>query len=605
MNMNIAHSKSQEIPKTNMNLHAHVIKYDHHISEAIDIAQQCLTKSNVILVTDNIQLQRSIQNILNNNISSRIPKIFVEFVLESSFILYSNDPVKSLEMISKNQYCKYNVSRYKKVYEVQNIILNIKDEYKFTHKTYHNIDEYISLHKQFCSKLIHDQYISIIDIVFQYIHHYLQYDHIEQCCSYIEYLNHLSVYYKKILSAFNIKYDALLIQYYHIQAIKLIEVENIQSHNEYSILIQSAIINYMYIKYHLLHNIDTRQITYMSMHQYMHLKHNTDTLMNALHVWFYGLTLANKNAIQEIYCASDNNTQVQYTYSSHEDYIDTILNALDIPKYTKLSINQTHNIICKYISPNPPTEYRKKEFAINHITKLVNNPYHFYIECILGLKQIIYHQNHAVGVLIHLLVEHCIQHYNAILSVRDAYDAMKKELDQYQHTNIQKAIIESKLDGIAHIVWNIINNSSEIYAEREAVQKIHYADREYILYGRADLIYKNKNNQYGIFDFKTGYVPSWIELTNGTAPQIALGLLILHCGGFTDDVNIPISNICDSGFISPKKTMILDNIEALIESSKYGIVGLIDHFWMHRNPYVYIPNNNMLHKCIARFYETY
>ena len=131
-------------------------------------------------------------------------------------------------------------------------------------------------------------------------------------------------------------------------------------------------------------------------------------------------------------------------------------------------------------------------------------------------------------------------------------------------------------------LWPIIIDAKELYPEKEGVQEISHNGKTYLLHGRADLIYKDKNNNYGVIDFKTGSIPSWINILNGSAPQISVEILMLKFGGFLEDENG--IKITKSGFIWPKGFLEVKQ-EDVIKSSIDGIKKLIETFWIEQKPY--------------------
>jgi RecB family exonuclease len=586
---------------TNMNQNIEVWQYDDLISEAKAIVQWCRSHPSTILITNNNHLKMTVISTAGMYVQN-IERMLLDFMIDAAMILYTGDPIKHIDLLSKHHYCQYNLCKHRKAYEIQNIILGLKDSILSQNSAPKSASQFILMHQKFAYTIIDDAMSIYVDMMCDYLEKYLHAQEemapIKMYLSNIidtpeRYIQKLSEYYNLSMSSnMNMFHEMKLPQKYN----------NFNAEPTTLVALDNTLDNTMG------EEEDTKvmqpKIQILSISDYYAKCIQNDVSLQSSYLWFGGITKLKRSEYNDLLMhLNESATNTQYHLSSFTYFENQITSKPNYENIHKKEVISKKNIACKYVSAKPPATFRKKEFAINHITKLVNNPYHFYIECILELKHISYHPHHAVGVLIHLLIEHCIKHYNVIHCVQDAYDAMQGELSQYKHTKAQKALIESKLDGIADIVWRVIENASEIYPEKEGIQKIQYLGYEYTLYGRADLIYKDKAGKYGIFDFKTGYVPSWIELTNGTAPQIALGLLMLNCGGFTDNEDIPLENICNSGFISPKKMMILDNIHALIESSKYGIAGLIEHFWMQCSQYVYVPNGNILHKCISRLYE--
>ena len=518
----------REIFKSRTNAKFPLLQYPSLIHEAKSITNMFQNEPTMMLITDSYALKTTVINMmLTKSRDHCLHRQLLDLVIDTAFLLYTSSTIRSIDHISKNEFYRYRSLDFKKPYETQNFIIEIKENFIKNHQN-SSLDT-TSFHKKFLEHIVDQSIIDEIKNIF------------------------------KVLQAkINLPCSAV---------------------GSCELYLASFMSNNI-------HDYFTDSNAKINIFEF----HEDHLTYDGTKKWFAALDLLDQDKLNQIMMHQHS----EHIYSGCYDEEKTVRNQIQ---------SHLHHIKTKHLSAKPKPELRKKEFAINHIIKLVNNPYHFFVECILQIKQSNYHPNHLVGILIHSLIEYCISCYKLIHSVEDAYNAMKSKLDQYKHTKSQKALIESKLEGIANVVWKIIKNSSEIFVEQEGMQKIQYHDSEYTLYGRADLIYKNLDGQYGIFDFKTGYVPSWIDLTNGTAPQISLGILMLSLGAFTDKQDISIDQITDCGFISPNKLMKLSNLNTLIDVTKRGMASLIEHFWVKNNEYTYIPTNNMLNKCIARQYD--
>ena len=263
-----------------------------------------------------------------------------------------------------------------------------------------------------------------------------------------------------------------------------------------------------------------------------------------------------------------------------------------------LSFEEEHpNTMYRYSDPKPPISIRKNSFAINHITKLLNNPYQFYIEGILGIKQHSFHQNHTIGILIHAVFEECIKNTLAFESLDQMNKEICKIIKSKNLSKIDELIVSKKIYLMSKTLWPIIKDAEELYPEKEGIQEISHNKKTYLLHGRADLIYKDKNERYGVIDFKTGSIPSWINILNGSAPQISVEILMLKFGGFIDKDDIKITK---SGFIWPKGFLEVKE-EDVINPSIDGIKKLIETFWIEEKPYIY--TNDSRYGIIARDFQ--
>lgn len=251
-----------------------------------------------------------------------------------------------------------------------------------------------------------------------------------------------------------------------------------------------------------------------------------------------------------------------------------------------------------------PIIYKKNkvhEFTVSQVQKLINNPYSFYVDDILRLKQIDSQQSRKIGIFIHKAIESFIKN-NHILNYNNAIEKINHEIITNK-SNVQKIIISSKIKGISDILLQLIKNADEVYSEIEGKRKIIYNNSNYTLRGRADLIYKSQEGKYSILDFKTGNVPSKMCMLSGQSPQISLMLLMLLDGNFTNMKKLCLKDIYQCGFISPNKLALIDNHDALVDAATEGIKEFLEILSSEQH-HEYIPDSNLLYKCISRSYRS-
>ena len=299
-------------------------------------------------------------------------------------------------------------------------------------------------------------------------------------------------------------------------------------------------------------------------------------------IWICGLSDENKISFLELEHINRIKNKI-ISYSKLQNYSMRYPN-LFLKDLKEEAIKEDHqSTIYGYSDPCPGLELRKTSFAINHITKLLNNPYQFYIEAILGVKQHSFHQNHTIGILIHAVFEECIKNNTSFSSLEEMNEKIHKIIKAKNLSKMDELIVSKKIYLMSKMLWPIIKEAEELYPEREGIQEISHNDKIYLLHGRADLIYRNKDKSYGVIDFKTGSIPSWINILNGSAPQISVEILMLKFGGFIDKENIKITK---SGFIWPKGFLEVKQ-EDVIRPSIDGIKRLIETFWIEQKPYIH------------------
>lgn len=253
--------------------------------------------------------------------------------------------------------------------------------------------------------------------------------------------------------------------------------------------------------------------------------------------------------------------------------------------------------VYSYTSPTPPIHHRKNSFAINHITKLLNNPHNFYVENILRLKPYYFHPNHIVGIMAHSIFETIVNQVNEFDNYEAFNEKMRVLLIQNHFNKLDFINVYKKMEIMLKHVWSTIKGAEFVCAEKEGVQTIIHNNQTYLLHGRADLIYE-KDGKVGLIEFKTGTPPSWVNIMNGSAPQVSICMLMLRFGGFLDK---EIPELAESGFISPKGLFLVNSSIPMIQSAVNGIKSIITKFWEEESPYyIHLTDPNWPYRCIAR-----
>jgi hypothetical protein len=250
----------------------------------------------------------------------------------------------------------------------------------------------------------------------------------------------------------------------------------------------------------------------------------------------------------------------------------------------------------EYVPPCPPRELRKNTFAINHVTKLLNNPHNFYVENILKLKSQNFHPNHILGIMVHAVFEELIKETNIFKDFEYTLAVSRSLLRKNHFSQADYLLISKKSEIMVKHLFEVLKDAVEVYAEHEGVQKIIHNGKEYFLHGRADLIYQ-KNGKYGVIDFKTGNPPSWFNIVNGSAPQIPIAMLMLRFGGFLEK---PHTELGESGFISPKGLLKIEHDAFILDSAISGISKLITAFWEEERGYHHHVDPSGPYRIIAR-----
>jgi ATP-dependent helicase/nuclease subunit B len=115
----------------------------------------------------------------------------------------------------------------------------------------------------------------------------------------------------------------------------------------------------------------------------------------------------------------------------------------------------------------------------------------------------------------------------------------------------------------------------------------------FTLHGRADRIDRIADGGLSIVDYKTGGVPSKMEIKSGIEPQLPLLALIAQVGGFADIAPSSSASleywVLKGGRRGSKDDVLRDTIPQLVEKAEQGLQQLIAAFADPATPYEAVP----------------
>ena len=179
--------------------------------------------------------------------------------------------------------------------------------------------------------------------------------------------------------------------------------------------------------------------------------------------------------------------------------------------------------------PTPPLEYRPQKFSVTQIEKLVFNPYHIYVDLVLGLKK--------------------LQPLAKELTPADFGNFIHQALVFYHHgreKNLtgflvagKQALVELGLSQLQILWWpRFIRIAKWVIENQDNSNKAYLETYGAIDFGgsnikaRADRIEVSPNNKIQIIDYKTGRLPSAKSIYNGESLQLLLEGMIAENAGF-------------------------------------------------------------------------
>ncbi|MDD3021280.1 MAG: double-strand break repair protein AddB [Alphaproteobacteria bacterium] len=257
--------------------------------------------------------------------------------------------------------------------------------------------------------------------------------------------------------------------------------------------------------------------------------------------------------------------------------------------------------------PCPPRDKRPQKLSATRIEKWMKNPYHIYVEKILGLKRLDPLEDDAIfsdrGNFLHDVLEEFVKctEYELPDNAKDIFMEISQqklaELESLSpHWHYWWPRMEKIADWVIKTESDWRTTATPWRQEVEGLYKIYESQdgtRSFTVTAKADRIDRMKAGGAAIIDYKTGSTPLNKDILSGHAPQLPIEALILQKGGFA---NTPMGTaemaywkVAHNGKVdklTSKKTIIF---EELIPAAEKGLLSLILQFEDQSTPYTPFP----------------
>ena len=194
-------------------------------------------------------------------------------------------------------------------------------------------------------------------------------------------------------------------------------------------------------------------------------------------------------------------------------------------------------------SPCPPVSARPRRMSVTHVEQWMRNPYDIFARNILKLYPLkpINSSRHAgeYGIIIHKTLSRFVHLYPCKLP-DNAHEQLIEIAKEFFASRLSNPHVKlfwwPRFKRIAS--WFIElekNRRSDLiqsFAECEGQLEIHVPGGKFILTTRADRIDQRMDGTFDIVDYKTGVLPSKVDVVSGRALQLPLEAAIGNKGGF-------------------------------------------------------------------------
>lgn len=196
---------------------------------------------------------------------------------------------------------------------------------------------------------------------------------------------------------------------------------------------------------------------------------------------------------------------------------------------TLKNTQETHQ--SKRPAPFVPTELRPRELSISAVGNLSHNPYHFYLEKVLGIEPLEPLKPEPTPALygswIHGLLENAISPQDLTPILKD----LEKGNPLPKAWNLKAQKILGYLQTDPQWAHGLNQESSKIQNELFLKKTYDTGLGEITIKGRLDRLYASSdkhNPSLFVVDYKSGKIPSKINVTRGEAPQLPLLYFLLN-----------------------------------------------------------------------------
>ena len=255
-------------------------------------------------------------------------------------------------------------------------------------------------------------------------------------------------------------------------------------------------------------------------------------------------------------------------------------------------------------APRPPLEARPRRLSVTQVETWRRDPYAVYARHVLKLRALDPLQAEPGpaerGTMIHRALEAFLEAWPQDLPDDTEAELLKAGAAVFEPLRANPGAYAFWWSRYRRIAGWLAGVEAErrgdlvqILAEAEGRLEIAAPGGPFILTAKADRLERHRDGRLGILDYKTGQVPSKLELELGYAPQLPLEAAIASEGGFA---SLPAGEIAELAFLRlsggqpPGTTAAFqDNAAALAEAARAGLEVLIARFDRPETPYHAVP----------------
>ena len=241
--------------------------------------------------------------------------------------------------------------------------------------------------------------------------------------------------------------------------------------------------------------------------------------------------------------------------------------------------------------PRPPESARPSHFSVSDVERLINDPYAFYAQRILGLRPMANiapeHGANIFGSILHDRLELFETEHKGQQSVGDFIEALGADLAEYGYSDAEQLVLTKSREGSVSdfMAWRDRADVApdDIATELTIKMTLDLDGKDYTFRGKADVVHHTQTG-FSIIDYKSGSVPAIGRVKAGLSPQLPLLGMMLEAqsGGKTHTHGLMYLKLGTKFTPSDHS----ENAQSLVQSIRDGLPVLLDKYASQTQPYL-------------------
>jgi ATP-dependent helicase/nuclease subunit B len=262
--------------------------------------------------------------------------------------------------------------------------------------------------------------------------------------------------------------------------------------------------------------------------------------------------------------------------------------------------------------PKPPVDFRPKELSVTQVEKLMRDPYGFYADKILKLKPLEpidkEPDQRDFGNFVHFVIDAFNKQFTELNPTQYLPTLLNLAEQQIKHIINRPIIHQIWLPRFTEIAKWLVefekirrnNPNKKIYSEIKGKFVFTTKYGSCAVKAKADRI-ETENGLVTIMDFKTGIIPTNVDILIGHSPQLILEGLIAEKEGFIEIIqgnanhHLIVQELIYAQLASGNKlgklTTVKADVRKLLQAAEEGIKKLFEIYLDENTAYIICPNN--------------